>query len=172
MSNIFVVSDTHFNHKNILRFTDDNGDLIRGNTFDDVNQMNEVMIDNWNKVVTPQDKVYHLGDVYFGPQQEAQKILARLNGKKRLILGNHDNGKDTVLLKAFQKIYVWRLFKEFNMLLTHVPIHKDSFRKVDYNVHGHIHQRDPYGPEYINVSVERTNYTPVPIEEVIKKYSK
>ena len=72
--------------------------------------------------------------------------------------------------KYFQKIYMWRLFKEFNMLLSHVPIHKDSFRKVEYNVHGHIHEKAPYEQGYINVSVEKTKYSPVPIEEVIKRY--
>lgn len=170
MSEIYVVSDTHFNHVNILKFTGKDGKPFR--VFDDVDHMNEVMINNWNKVVTPQDKVYHLGDVYFGSQQKADQILSRLNGKKRLIVGNHDviYGKGNVLQKHFQKIYMWRLFKEYNMLLTHVPVHRDSFRKVEYNVHGHIHEKDSYGKEYINVSVEKTNYTPINITTIIKKY--
>jgi calcineurin-like phosphoesterase family protein len=174
VSNIWVTSDHHFNHANILKFKDKDGKKFRGDLFKDVAEMNEKMIHNWNSVIKPEDKVYHLGDVYFGNQQEADTILSRLMGKKRLIVGNHDclYGKGNVLHKHFKKIYMWRLFKEHNMLLSHVPIHKESFRKVDYNVHGHIHQNDPYGPEYINVCVERTNYTPVHVEEVIKKYGK
>jgi calcineurin-like phosphoesterase family protein len=174
VSNIWVVSDTHFNHTNILKFKDKGGKLFRGDLFKDTDHMNNIMIDNWNKLVKPQDKIYHLGDVYFGAQDKADAILSRLNGKKRLIVGNHDviYGKGNVLQKHFQKIYMWRLFKEFNMCLTHVPIHENNFRKVEYNVHGHIHQNDSSGPKYINVSVEKTDYTPVNIEEVIKKYGK
>lgn len=170
VSNIFVISDTHFNHANILKFTGKNGDYFR--KFNDLNHMNEVIIDNWNKIVKPQDKIYHLGDVYFGGQQDAEKILSRLNGKKRLIVGNHDviYGKGNILQKYFQKLYMWRLFKEFNMLLTHVPVHETSFRKVEYNVHGHIHEKDSPGKQYINVCVEKTGYAPVNIEDVIRKY--
>lgn len=165
MSKIFVISDTHFNHSNILKFLGNDGTPFR--KFDSVNDMNECMIYNWNSVVSPEDKVYHLGDVYFGSQQEADSILSRLNGSKRLVLGNHDNGKDSVLQKHFKKITMWRLFKEYNMLLSHVPIHRDSFRKVEYNVHGHIHEKNSYSKEYINVSVEKTNYTPINIEKIL-----
>jgi calcineurin-like phosphoesterase family protein len=172
MSNIFVVSDTHFNHVNILGFGDTQGKKFRGDIFADVDHMNETMINNWNKLVSPQDKIYHLGDVYFGSQQGAENILSRLNGKKRLIVGNHDTiyGKGNPLQKHFQKIYMWRLFKEFNMVLTHVPIHESSFRKVDFNVHGHIHEKKSPTEQHINVSVEAVGYTPVHIEEVIKAY--
>lgn len=134
--------------------------------------MNEIMIDNWNKLVKPEDKIYHLGDVYFGSQQSAEGILSRLNGKKRLVVGNHDTiyGKENILQKYFQKLYMWRLFKEHNMCLTHVPIHESSFRKVSYNVHGHIHEKPSPTKQHICVCVEHTNYTPVNIEEIIKRY--
>lgn len=169
MPNIFVVSDTHFNHQNILGFVDKDGKKFRGDRFKDVDEMNETMIENWNKVVTDQDKVYHLGDVYFGSQKDAKNILRRLKGKKRLIVGNHDciYGDGNPLQEFFQKIYLWRIFKEFDMLLSHVPIHRESFRKVGYNVHGHIHEKESYGPEYVNVCVEKMNYTPVNIEEIL-----
>jgi len=170
MAEIFVVSDTHFNHENILKSVGEDKKPFR--VFKDLDHMNETMIDNWNKVVSPQDKIYHLGDVYFGNQQKADLILSRLNGKKRLVVGNHDTiyGKGNVLQKHFQKIYMWRLFKEFNMCLTHVPIHESSFRKVEYNVHGHIHEKKSPTKQHICVCVEKTNYTPVNIEDVIKKY--
>ena len=174
MANIWVISDTHFSHENILKFTDKDGKKFRGDLFKDVDHMNETIIQNWNSVVKPEDKIYHLGDVYFGSQQKADGILSRLNGKKRLIVGNHDciYGKGNVLQKYFQKIYMWRLFKEFDMCLTHVPIHEDNFRKVNWNVHGHIHQNDSSKGPYINICVEKTNYTPVNIEDIIRKYGK
>lgn len=174
MSDIWLVSDTHFNHANILGFKDKNDKKFRGDLFKDVTEMNEKMIYNWNRLVKPEDKVYHLGDVYFGSQEEADKILSRLMGRKRLIVGNHDTvyGKGNVLQKHFKKIYLWRLFKEFNMLLSHVPVHSESIRKVEYNVHGHIHEKNSYGPQYVNVCVEKTDYSPVHIEDAIKKYGR
>lgn len=173
MSNIFVVSDTHFNHANMLGFKREDGTLVRPG-FKDVHHMNEVMIENWNRVVGPGDKVYHLGDVYMGSQQDAEAILSRLNGKKRLIVGNHDTiyGKGNVLHRHFKKIYMWRLFKEFNMCLTHVPIHESSFRKVEYNVHGHIHYKESPTRQHVCVCVEHTDYSPVSIEEVIRKHAR
>lgn len=181
MGNIFVTSDTHFNHENFLKFTDENGNKIR--PFSDVNEMNEVMIERWNSVVKPGDKIYHLGDVYFGSQQKAIEIMKRLNGQKRLIVGNHDNVKDTVLHIYFEKIYMWRVWKDKKMVFSHVPMHpsnltigtgekpdsgrwEDREKSLMLNVHGHIHQNDsPDGP-YRNVSVERTDYYPLSIEEM------
>lgn len=166
MAEIFVISDTHFNHSNILKFLGEDGLPFR--KFDSVKEMDERMIDNWNKTVKTQDKVYHLGDVYFGGQAIADSILSRLMGHKRLILGNHDKGKDSVFQKHFEKIELWRIFKEHNMVLTHVPLHQDSFRKVEWNVHGHIHEKkSPQGP-YKCVCVEHINYTPIHIEDILK----
>ncbi len=170
MANIWIISDTHLNHENMLKFKRDDGTLVRD--FHDVHHMNEIIIQNWNKLVKPQDKIYHLGDVYMGSQQDADRLLSRLNGKKRLIVGNHDciYGKGNILQKYFQKIYMWRVFREFNMTLTHVPIHESSFRGGDYNVHGHIHYKDSPSDKHINVCVEKTDYMPVNIEDVIRKY--
>jgi calcineurin-like phosphoesterase family protein len=181
MKDIWVISDTHFNHENFLKFTNKDGSKIR--PFNNVNEVDELMINNWNSVVKPQDKVYHLGDVYFGNQQRAIEIMSKLNGHKRLILGNHDNGKDSVLSKYFEKIDVWRMFPEFGLLFTHIPVHKSTLKvfvaEGDYkegdcgpvqksfvNVHGHIHQNpSPDGP-YKCVCVEQINYTPIHIEEL------
>ena len=171
VKDIWVISDTHFNHENILKFTDSDGKKFRGDFFRDVHHMNEFMIDRWNSVIKEGDKVYHLGDVFMRDSQTAETILSRLNGKKRLIIGNHDciYGKGNVLQKYFEKIYMWRLFKEFNICLTHVPIHESSFRKVEYNVHGHIHEKQPPTKQHICVCVEHINYTPIHIEEIVRK---
>lgn len=179
MADIFVTSDTHFGHENFLKFTDEHGKKIR--PFDSVDEMNEVMIERWNSVVKPGDKIYHLGDVYFGSQQKAVEIMKRLNGQKRLIVGNHDDVKDTVLHVYFEKIYMWRVWKDKKMVFSHVPMHPSNLTIGMHNdnqgngervmtsllnVHGHIHQNDsPDGP-YRNVSVERTDYYPLSIEEL------
>lgn len=165
MRNIFVISDTHFNHENILRFRDANGVRFRGKDFQTAEEMNERMVENWNSVVRDQDIVWHLGDVYMTHGEQANEVLSRLRGRKRLCLGNHDNGRDQLLQKHFQKIMLWRDFREFGLLLTHVPVHPDSLRG-SINVHGHIHQNPSPDERYRNVCVEWTNYTPVEISSL------
>jgi calcineurin-like phosphoesterase family protein len=171
LSEIWVTSDTHFGHENIIMYC--------GRPFANAEIMDEVLIENWNSVVKPGDKVYHLGDVYMGHKREnISRILSKLNGKKRLILGNHDNGKDQVLREYFQKIEVWRMFPEFGLLLTHVQVHETAlFRgttgnekdpKKLRNVHGHIHNLASPTPDHRCVCVEQTSYTPVNIEELRK----
>jgi calcineurin-like phosphoesterase family protein len=184
MRDIFVTSDTHFRHTNILKFTDSTtGELIRGNKFADVDEMDEYMIERWNSVVKQGDIVYHLGDVVIGDKEWFKRNWPRLNGSKRLIVGNHD---DIPFLSAggfFKKVQMWRMFPEFGLLLTHVPVHPSNLRifaveegykegdvakeqRQFLNVHGHIHQNpSPEGP-YRNVSVEATDYTPVSMEEL------
>ena len=85
---IWFASDHHFGHAALLTFTKDDGSHARPG-FSDVDHMNETMIANHNRVVGPTDRVYFLGDVGFSRATLAA-VLPRLNGKKRLILGNHD----------------------------------------------------------------------------------
>lgn len=170
MPDIWVTSDTHFNHKNILNFTDDEGKKVR--PFDSVEEMNEVLIERWNEVVKPGDKIYHLGDVFFGHIDWVVNNWHRLNGKKRLIVGNHDDIPNIVKRGMFEKVDLWRMFSEFNLLLTHVPVHNSTLYERRFkdrpmiNVHGHIHSNpSPAGP-YVCVCVEQTDYRPVNIEEL------
>jgi calcineurin-like phosphoesterase family protein len=172
---IWLISDTHFFHKNILTFEDKNGKLFRGDLFKDIDHMNEVMVDNWNRRVKPGDIVYHLGDVMIGPKEDFAKLWARLNGRKRLIVGNHDDIKYLSSGSFFNKVSMWRVFRDHGLVLTHVPMHESSFlgRRNDtdlpvLNVHGHIHQNKSPTDRHINVSVEAINYTPIHIEEVRK----
>lgn len=183
MSDIWLISDTHFGHENILKFKDQEGNLFRGSRFDSVKHMNEYMIEKWNSVVKPGDKVYHLGDVFFGDKSDFQSLWSKLNGSKRLIVGNHDDIKYLSSGGFFSKVYMWRMFTEFGLLLTHVPVHPSNLRiyavednykegdiaatqKTFLNVHGHIHQNpSPEGP-YLNMSVEAIDYTPVNIETI------
>ena len=174
MANIWVISDTHFNHANILNFTDYSGNKVR--PFASVEEMNETMIERWNEVVKPGDKIYHLGDVFFGSKDWIENNWTRLNGKKRLIVGNHDDIPYIVGQRMFEKVDMWRMFTEFNILLTHVPVHNSTlyekrFKKSDamlpmINVHGHIHSNaSPVGP-YQCVCVEQIDYRPINIEEL------
>ena len=164
---IFVISDTHFGHENIIQYCK--------RPFRDVGEMNRAIIENWNRVVEPHDIVYHLGDVYM----KDPSVLSALNGRKRLILGNHDNGKDQNLHAAFQKITMWRMFPEYNCVLTHAPIHIDPNgqggddhagerkSKWQFNVHGHIHHNRSPTKWHINACVERIGYKPIELARLV-----
>lgn len=167
MSDIWVTSDTHFGHENILNFKDSVGNPVRD--FSSVEDMDETMVSRWNQVVKKGDKVYHLGDVFFGSKDRFKSLWPRLNGSKRLVVGNHDDIKFLSSGGFFQKIMMWRVFTEFGLILTHTPQHQSALtgkRTSLINVHGHIHQNlSPEGP-YKCVCVEQTNYTPVHIESL------
>ena len=160
--NIWITSDTHYGHDSIIKYSN--------RPFANSSEMDEIMMENHNSLVRDGDIVYHLGDVYFGGGRGADywdSFFPKLKGRKRLILGNHDNGKDQRLLRTFQKIMIWRMFPEFGILLSHVPLHSSQIeRKVSVNVHGHVHNNSLDDPRYKNVCVEKTNYFPVNIEEL------
>jgi calcineurin-like phosphoesterase family protein len=165
MRNYWVTSDTHFFHENIIRYC--------GRPFNSAAHMNEVLIENWNKVVKPGDYVYHLGDFWMGPSthEERHKLINRLNGKKTLIVGNHDDIPYMCRGGWFRKVEMWKVMPEWNCLMTHVPVHESSIHERlvvngGFNLHGHIHDNpSPPGP-YKCVCVEQTNYTPVNLEEI------
>jgi calcineurin-like phosphoesterase family protein len=165
MANLFIISDTHFNNANILNFKRQDGSPVR--TFSSVEEMDEVMVERWNSVVRPQDKVYHLGDVSMSKVGIA--TVGRCNGHKRLVRGNHDTHPIKEYLKYFEEVYATRVLD--HMLFSHIPVHPDSIGKHHANVHGHIHNplHDHYGPKYYNVSVEVIDFTPIALEDLKKK---
>lgn len=177
MRNIWVISDTHFNHENILKFIDGTtGRQIRPK-FDSVEQMDEFMIENWNTSIKNGDLVYHLGDVFIGDREKFKKIWPKLNGSKRLVVGNHDDIKFLCAGGFFKKVYESRIFRHERLIFTHRPAHETQMEvgaapglgtKL-FNVHGHIHQNPSPPGAYFNVSVENTNYKPVHIDELIQK---
>jgi calcineurin-like phosphoesterase family protein len=135
--------------------------------------MNQTMIDNWNRVVMPNDKVYHLGDFTFGNPRNIEKFAKQLNGHKRLVLGNHDY-EAKLYYPYFEKVMSWRQFggKQFKrpVVLTHFPLHESSFAyrtgSTGVNIHGHIHQNKLPLP-WVNVCVEHRQYTPISIEDLL-----
>lgn len=164
MHDKWFISDTHFFHENILKFTGDDGKVIRD--FSDITEMHERMIERWNARVKDNDYVYHLGDVTFKYDRRFNELMSRLRGKKRLILGNHDRIKGTNLMDWFEKVDLWKGFPEYNFTASHMPLRLEGLRDGAFNVHGHIHQREMEDSHYINVSVEVRDYTPVNIEEI------
>lgn len=167
MRDKWFISDTHFFHDNIIKYCK--------RPFKDAQEMNEHMILEWNRLVKPQDYVYHLGDVacgYGGDDDKLMRLLSRLNGHKRLIVGNHDNLKSKALHNNFEKIMYWHGFKEANFTVTHVPHELVSLRDGAYNVHGHIHNNLREDKHYINVCVEHRLYRPTHMDEIIEEIKK
>ena len=166
----WFISDTHFFHANILKFVDDAGKRIR--PFDSLEEMHEYMIEKWNRVVKDNDYVYHLGDVTFQYHGLFNNLMHRLKGKKRLIVGNHDKIWNPALINNFEKVDLWKGFSEYNFTAVHIPLMLQSLRDGAYCVHGHVHQRSLNNPNYINVSVEVRDYTPVNIDEIGEEIKK
>jgi calcineurin-like phosphoesterase family protein len=158
MAEVFLISDNHFGHANILNFRKQNGDRLRA--FDSVEEMDEHMIEQWNSVVRPQDHIYNLGDVVMR-QQVMDVVMPRLNGHKRLVRGNHDIFRTKHYMRYFDEIYGLRVLD--NMIFSHIPIHPESMGRFKANVHGHLHGQHTLGGKYIDVSVEAVDYTPVPL---------
>jgi calcineurin-like phosphoesterase family protein len=129
-------------------------------------EMMFIMVDNWNSVVKPNDKVYHLGDTAFKNAGSLQ-VFAQLNGDKVLIKGNHDILKPSAYLQYFRDIRAYHVLDK--ILLAHIPVHPDSLARWKGQVHGHTHNNCLKDKRYYNVSVENINYTPVPFD-TIRKY--
>lgn len=163
MNNIFFISDTHFGHGNILNFKDKNDKPVR--PYSCVEEMDEVLIKNWNSVVRPQDKIYHLGDVAI--PRKGLDCLARCNGDKVLIRGNHDIFRLKDYIKYFRDVRGYLVLE--NYLASHIPVHPDSKGRFKKNIHGHLHTNNLDDGFYINVSVEQINFTPISWEEIKQK---
>lgn len=169
MGNTFFISDTHFGHKNVILFKDEDGKLMRPG-FANIDEMNEHIIECWNKTVTNKDKVIHCGDVAFG--SAALELCKRLNGIKYLVLGNHDNLDIYKYAGIFKKIYGVKYMSNDVAICTHAPIHETSLRKFKLNIHGHLHDEVVGDKRYFNVSVEQLNYTPIELEEILLRVAR
>ena len=178
--NIFFISDTHFGHANALTFKCNDGNPMR--PFSSVEEMDEHMVEQWNKTVRPQDKVYHLGDCVIA--RKNLPILGRLNGHKRLVRGNHDIFPTKEYMQYFEEIYGVRVYSKENFICSHIPLHPESLYRWKANIHGHLHcnrvmkdagydnQAEPkytIDERYISVCVEQVNYTPISLDEILAR---
>ena len=130
----FLVSDTHFGHMGVCRFTRNDG-VTKLRPWDNADEMDEAMVKAWNERVKPKDKVYHLGDVVIN--RKALSIMHRLNGDKVLIRGNHDIFKDTDYREHFRELRAYHVMN--GMILSHIPLHPESLGRFGTNIHGHLH---------------------------------
>ena len=170
----FFTSDTHFNHANIIKFCN--------RPFKDVEQMNDVMIANWNSVIGKDDTVFHLGDFCLGGAAEWTKILDRLNGKIYLIMGNHDlKNIRQGFISRFEHVAMQMLIEigKKRIYLCHYPFlcFEGSYKDDVWQLFGHVHTRRSNSgidagrlqylyPTQYDVGVDNNNFTPVSFGQV------
>ena len=177
MAATWLVSDTHFGHAGVCRFTGPDG-FTKLRPWDDPEEMDEFMVKAWNERVRPQDKVYHLGDVVIN--RRCLKTLDRLNGDKVLIRGNHDIFRDDEYRRYFRELRAYHVMN--GMILSHIPIHVESLGRFGVNIHGHLHanrvmmtakfthaEKQIIDPRYHCVCVEHTDFAPILLDDVYKR---
>jgi len=157
---IYVISDCHFSHKNIIEYCK--------RPFTDIEEMNTRIILNWNRVVSERDMVYHLGD--FTLHKDPEEFEEQLNGRIIHLRGNHDKIKyqNIAILEYMGKTIYMTHYRP--KTLYNIP---DS---VDIILCGHEHNNFKFDTLFrngtpipiINISVENINYTPVSLEYIVK----
>ena len=162
MSNVYMISDLHFGHKNIMKFA---GDYRLGETPE---ENMHLTIEMWNRRINKKDLVYVLGDCCFS--REGFDAIDELRWRKILVRGNHDEWYSTkAWLEKFESVEGIVLYK--GHWLTHAPIHPSELRGRP-NIHGHVHHntvRNGYNEidkRYVNVSVENTDGAPIPFLDI------
>lgn len=168
----FYISDTHFGHYNLM---------VHSRTmFKTVEEMDTTIIKNWNQTVKAKDHVYILGDFCWLTANETYKILKKLNGKKHLIVGNHDKQiiRNPECLKMFESIDVIKTISDQGkrIVLCHYPLAEwDGYFRGSYHFFGHIHANKNESYIYMknverayNVGADVLNFTPRKFEDVVK----
>lgn len=170
-SKIYLIADPHFNHKNIIKYCN--------RPFSSVDEMNQVLIKNWNNTVKKEDRIFVLGDFCLSGKDKIIEIGKQLNGRKTLILGNHDSASIKTYYEAgFEMVSKYPIFLE-GFLLSHEPIPDCRF----INIHGHIHNKSIEEIDYLyldkmpelkelyyNVGVDINNFRPVSFKDIRKYY--
>lgn len=150
----FVISDTHFNHEKIIEYCN--------RPFKSVEEMNEIIIKNWNETVSNNDVVIHLGDVGLGNYDKLEPIIKRLNGKKILILGNHDIFSENRYRElGFHTVSRFPIIYDGFFIMSHAPMQLSETTPY-FNFYGHVHNDSKYVDNATSkcVSVERIGYRP------------
>lgn len=168
--NLFI-ADTHFGHINVLHFDK--------RPFSDVDEMWNVMKDLWNGRVTKKDDIWILGDFCFRNAKNPVEYLKELNGKKHLIIGNHDRDllKNDEAMKYFVSVDTYKKIHDYGrtLILCHYPIAEwDGYFRGTYHIYGHIHNstNDAYHfmkdkERALNAGCMINNYAPVFLDELI-----
>lgn len=156
---IWFTADTHFNHRNIIKY--------ECRPFDSVEEMNEALIENWNNTVKPTDAVYHLGDFAFSKNPD--QFLSRLNGHKRLIIGNHDSAA-TIESEHWAGVYdTLEIIVDNTLVVMSHYAHRVWNRSHHGSImlYGHSHGNLPGSSQSLDVGVDaKWDYKPINIYQI------
>lgn len=164
MNKVFVCADLHFSHKNIIKYED--------RPFADTEEMDRKLIENWNSVVDKDDKVYVLGDVAFTSKTRTSYIVQQLNGKKILVMGNHDRSRPAKAWMdiGFDVVSPYPIIYKEYIVMMHEPPTYFNINTPYFYIYGHVHGTPDYQDHTENsacVSIERLNYKPALLDDVI-----
>lgn len=175
--NTYFSSDPHFGHRNIVKFTRDDGWPLRD--FSSVEEHDEYIIQKHNEIVKPNDKWYCLGDVVIN--KKCLKILERLNGRKTLIAGNHDIFNSKEYLKYFDNVRAYKHYPKHRVVFSHIPVHESQLEyRFKWNVHGHLHAnivtkknwllKKVPDCRYLNICYEHLDgYYPLSFDQILER---
>lgn len=160
---VWIWSDIHFNHKNICSHAN--------RPYQSMEEMHNALLNNYRSVVGDDDLVIWGGDISFGNVQEINQIIDDLPGRKALILGNHDFDHRKMKPLNYSCFDLTNSLATFvcngqEYVVTHYPIDLNHLPQDTVNIHGHTHQHS-MGVRRLNMSVENTNYQPVPLLDFI-----
>jgi calcineurin-like phosphoesterase family protein len=168
MVNCWLTSDNHFCHDKAYTFLKPDGTKMR--PFSNAEEGDAFMVEQWNKLVKPKDRIYVLGDVAI--KRSGLKILEQLNGRKVLVRGNHDIFKLKDYAEHFDDIRGCFYHHEF--MMSHIPLHPELFeQRFKGNIHGHLHCHNvrladgSLDRRYFNTCVEQNNFAPFHWDEAM-----
>lgn len=159
---IWFTSDTHFGHKSIINYA--------RRPFHSVDNMDKLMVMNWNEVVQKGDTVYHLGDISFHNKDKTAKILRSLNGQLHLVRGNHDRESDTWYKQFFASVSPLKEIKVEGqkIVLCHYPMTTwNQAHHGSWHLHGHTHGNlSVSNGKMHDVGVDVNSYVPISFSRV------
>jgi len=157
----YFCSDQHLFHKNIIKYCN--------RPFDSVDHMNKEILRKWNEKITIDDTVYVIGDFALGEKEKAAEWLSQANGKKILILGNHDRSPRTMKEIGFDEVHYHLEVSTSNnerWLLSHYPLPLDLIKSYQRLIHGHHHSGPISTGKRVNVCVDLWDFSPVTEAEI------
>ena len=172
---IYVTSDLHLNHYNILKLENFNLERSGLGYIKTLEQYNDMIISHINAKVLSTDTLYILGDVGFGPCSEIKKLLDKIVCRNLyMIFGNHDKygvtqAKIIGFKDAFYEPYYLQESKG-KIALSHFPAYEALNNPyVAYNFHGHLHGSKLDNDKCINFNIAMNEYYPVCIDDYLVK---
>ena len=159
MKNWFT-SDSHFGHTNIITHCD--------RPFTSVEEQDATLIANWNALVRPNDDIWHLGDFAFRNSKAAASYLARLNGRKHLIWGNHDSD-ETRGLSGWASSQPMKEIKADGIRITLLHYAMRVWPASHHgaiHLYGHSHGALPGDRQSLDVGVDVWDFRPVTLPEI------